>query len=104
MPAYCEFDVSLIAIEPRIWRRFQLPRPSHSITCIGRFRLLSVGRAATCESFVSRAGAGACWPARSKTFCFLDPWGDDAAELAEWIGDWKLDRFDVGAAKRIFDR
>jgi hypothetical protein len=34
----------------------------------------------------------------------LDPWGDDAAELAEWIGDWKLDRFDVGAAKRIFDR
>ena len=34
----------------------------------------------------------------------VDLMGDDAAELAEWIGDWKPDRFDLDASKRIFDR
>jgi hypothetical protein len=28
MPAYSEFEVSLVAIEPRIWRRFQLAETS----------------------------------------------------------------------------
>ena len=189
MPAYCEFEISLVAIKPRIWRRFQLAKTAtfdhlhraiqaafgweschlwefrgpgrggrvlagaeqdvlvpdveetpdaqqvkltqyftadlspascqyiydfgdtwiHTVTLVRR---LSVA-----ERFHRRllAGRRACPPEDSggiggyaRLVEFLetgaDPWGDDATELAEWIGDWKPDRFDVDAAKRIFDR
>ena len=189
MPAYCEFEISLVAIKPRIWRRFQLAETAtfddlhraiqvafgwesyhlwefrgpgrggrvlagaeqdvlaldveetpdaqqvkltqyftadlspagcqyiydfgdtwiHTVTLA---RWLSVA-----ERFHRRllAGRRACPPEDSggiggyaRLVEFLetgaDPLGDDAAELAEWIGDWEPDRFDVDAAKRIFDR
>ena len=33
-----------------------------------------------------------------------DPWGDDAEELAEWVGDWRPEGFDVEQVRRRFDR
>ena len=189
MAAYCEFDVSLIAIKPRIWRRFQLvstatfdhlhraiqaafgwesyhlwefrapDRHGHVLagaeqdvlfldaeetpdaqqvklaeyfkadlsppsceyiydfgdTWIHTVKLIR--RLSVAERFHRRllAGERAGPPEDSggiggyaRLVEFLetgaDPLGDDAAELAEWIGDWKPDRFDFDAAKRIFDR
>ena len=33
-----------------------------------------------------------------------DPFGDDAIDLAEWLGSWSPDTFDLSAVKRAFDR
>jgi hypothetical protein len=33
-----------------------------------------------------------------------DPYGDDAEELAAWLGDWDPDVFDLAAVKARFDR
>ena len=189
MHVYSEFEVSLVAIEPRIWRRFQLAETATfdhlhraiqaafgSESChLWEFRgpdrrgrvlagaeqevlfldseetpdaqqvklaqyfttdlspasceyIYDFGdtwihtvtlsrRLAVAERFHRRllAGERACPPEDSGGIggyarlvevleTGVDPWGDDAAELAEWIGDWKPDRFDVGAAKRVFDR
>ena len=32
-----------------------------------------------------------------------DPAGDDAVDLAEWLGNWKPDELDLAAVKRRFD-
>lgn len=34
----------------------------------------------------------------------VDPEGDDAVDLAAWLGDWKPDAFDLAAVKARFDR
>ena len=189
MPAYCEFEVSLVAIKPRIWRRFQLAEsatfdhlhraiqaafgweschlwefrapgrhgrvlagaekdvlvpdveetPDAQLVKLARYftpdlspascqyiydfgdtwiHTVTLGsRLSVAARFHRRllAGRRACPPEDSggiggyaRLVEFLetgaDPWGDDATELAEWIGDWKPDPFDVDAAKRIFDR
>ena len=33
-----------------------------------------------------------------------DIWGDDAVDLARWLGDWDPERFELKAAKKTFDR
>ncbi len=33
-----------------------------------------------------------------------DPWGDNAVELAEWVGDWRPEDFDAEQVRHRFDR
>ena len=74
-------------------------------------------RVSSDERFVRRllAGRRACPPedcggisgyARLVEFLETgdDPWGDDAGELAEWVGDWNPDDFSLSEAKAVFDR
>lgn len=32
-----------------------------------------------------------------------DPYGEDAEELSEWVGDWRPEVFDLAAVKKKFD-
>ena len=32
-----------------------------------------------------------------------DPYGEDAEELSEWVGDWRPEVFDLEAVKKKFD-